>query len=291
MDYVNGAKLSKIYAQNWIQRPSGLYVAENRMRADDAYVTFGYLKNMDVLKFNETASVYGVKIEDTDSLICKMVKFSIFISKMLDDRSSMADNVQCLKIMLEALKAKMLQKPSVSPHALGMASFYDRLSLGPSIAIAEVLEFHGGEIEKGEDAGKHEATVYKFDSNANLIEVNEVKLPKGGKIKTLGVMSDYPTETYPPETDKDVGTAIENLGDIFLSERRSGGGPTLSKREVKGEWNIGETPSDGERRMVIYNPHWGRDVLLDIDVSVGVFEGFDGQVSDDNIGALRVRYP
>jgi hypothetical protein len=269
---------------DWIRLPSGLYVTSDRMTDGRRYVTFEYLDRMDLGEFNQTARKYDVGIENDDPPLFKLVKFSTFLSRVLKDGSFIPDNAQYVSSALNIMKAKVLE----SRGARRLADLYDRLTVGPSNAVAEALEFCGPRIAAGEHEGKYRVIHYKLNEDAKLMAVGEILIPGEGWIRTLDFMSGYPSET-----SQDEETVIGNVSDVFLSGERPSG---TSRVEARGRWKLypgpetGERmePEDGERRIVVRDPDFGHGRFLDADISLSL----SGSPGDDpNIGALRMRHP
>jgi hypothetical protein len=261
---MNQAEIETMGSHGWIRLSSGLYVAEDRMRLGKEFLTLDYLDGMNVDAFNRTASAYGVNIGERDlSPLARLVKVCVFLSRKHDDKSFIPDRKQYVDMALEVMYAKAMGAAN-APELTGL---YDRLTTGPSHAAAEVLDFYGGMIKKGEHRGKYHALRRRFDENGRLGVVGDVMIPGEGWIRAIDIMSGYPTSTEPDEK-----IFIENIGNL-----------TLLHKGVQGYWKIGEEPRNGEERIIIQDPDSGHGRFLDSDASESLF------CLSDSVGAIRLR--
>lgn len=261
----------KALQKSWVELPSGRYVSSGRMQYEGKGFRLSHAANMDVSAFNKLAGRYGVRIEETDPPIDRLVNVSVLLSRMGNDNSFMPNNPQYVGMALDVAVAKtkydrLMQegKTAEAERFKPLADFYKTLKGGPLDAVAEVLEFHEL-LSGGKHNGKYKATPHVFNGNGTLEPVDDaITIAPEGWTRALGRRG-YPTDTAKDEC------FIENIEDM-----------ALSGKDLQGYWFVGSDPV-GEQRIVLRGPVWDGERLLNADVG----EGRSFSLGD--VGALRLR--
>jgi len=232
------------------------FVSADRMYRNGEIFTLNTVANMDIEAFNKKAGEYGVHIEESDPPIDRLVKHSIFLSRMDNDGSFIPTNEKYVKMALDVAAGKARDEEPFE--------FYQTLMTGPWDATGEILQFRE-KIQTGSNNGKYIAERLVFNKDAELENRGDIIVASEGWTSVLGAR-----HCYPFKTSKSVCT-IENIED-----------PALKGADVKGYWYVGSNPV-GEQRLALRSPGRGGAGLL----SAYVYER--RSYSDGRVAALRLR--
>ena len=262
--------------QEWVKLPTELYVSDERIEKQGYILTFDDLASMDIGTFNKEAKNYDVQIEDTDPLIDRLIKYSIFLSRKSGDNSFIPTNRQYVDMLIDTANAEYKKEEP-------LASFYETLvddPFKPSDAVKEILEFQ----EKLPN-GKYKTTLLRFNEDGELEQVDEIDVAGEGYIRVLGVKHGYPIET-----SKERGS-VENIEIPLLKTS------PLEQSSLESRWYIGLEPKRGEQRLVIHHPWNDPDAfsfkwnirLFDTDVNLDRRHSDSYESYQTHVSAIRMR--
>ncbi len=248
---------AKNYAQRWPEFSSGIYVSAGRMQADGRMFSLKDAANMDIDAFNKAAERFGVCIEDEDTPMHRLAKYSVFLSRNNDDNygnSRILNNPRYVATAIEAASKKKKEP---------FKSFYRMLTHDAVDFVGEILSFKE-HIKTGADKGKYIAERLVFNEDAELENEGPIKVAPEGWTRVLG-MSCYPIET---------STELCRIENIEI--------PGLSDKDSSGLWCVGGDPV-GQERIALRGPSWYDGRLLSASVCGG------RSFSPVDVGALRSR--
>ena len=210
----------------WLRTPGGLYVSAERMKWDGRPFRLYDADSIDARAFNEEAGQYGIRIEDKDPPIGKLVKCSLLLSRKEGIHSQIPTKREYVDILAAAMAA---EKTGEEP----LASFYKDIAYRHYWdAQREVLEFR--EALKN---GKYVATLYRFNDDGILEPVADIVIPPEGWIRVLGEGYGYPLETGPDE--------------CFLEGMEN---PAFEDSGIRGYFQMFKTPEKGEMYIMPNDP-------------------------------------
>jgi hypothetical protein len=224
--------MKAVKPKNDLELSNDLYVAKDRIKRGEDYLSLHDFENMDMDAFNKLIAKYDIRpVKKSSNPIDRLVKYSILLSRKYD--YFIPSNEEYVNMVIDAAIAKTKgQEP--------LASFYETMFLGRYLDVTrDILKF----VEKTQKGYK--AELRRFNKDGELKSMPVIDLPKEGWMKTLNIY----------------GLAIETNKEDDPVEL---GIPALS--HVKGLWYIEEEPELGEERLVCHCPNWGAEKLLDISV-------------------------
>ena len=240
--------------QEWIKLSSGRYASAGRMEKDGKAFTLHNAANMDIDIFNREANHYGVRMDESDPPIDRMMKYSLFLTRRDDDGSAIMDNPGYVAASIEAAANKKVEP---------FSSFYHMLTHDHVDAVGEILTFKE-KLTTGSNAGSYVAERKVFNEDAELEDRGDIIVAPEGWAEVLG-LNGYPIRSSQKRC------TIQNIET-----------PGLDEINRLGYWYVGDD-TVGQERIVIRAPGWNDASFLGASVCRG------RSCSTGYVGALRSR--